>query len=177
MTPADWIPIEWPAQWGTAQLSLLRDTPFNALAFQSPPPPALATAARQAGLQVPSVSWRPWKEVGWAQAADVLAINDGFGPAYSGRGGAEGTAGPTAEPWLDANGWLYLYARSRGAGRAVWVRSDPPKDPRTVRQPHLQLLLAEAFAYGGHRPLWLPPDFASAIAGGQSRAVNDWKIL
>jgi hypothetical protein len=177
MTPADWIPIEWPAQWGPGQLSLLRDTPFNALAFKAAPPPALAAAARAAGLQAPAVAWHAWKDVDWAQSADVLAIGDGFWPAYSWKGVADGTAGPTGEPWLDANGWLYLYARSRGGGRAVWVRSDPPKDPRTVRQAHLHLLLAEAFAYGGRRPLWLPPEFATALAGGQSRAMDDWKSL
>jgi hypothetical protein len=177
MTTADWVPIEWPAQWGAGQLSLLRDTPFNAIAFPAAPPPALAAAARAAGLEVPTLVWRAWKDVDWAQSADVLAIGDGFWPAYSWKGVADGSAGPTGEPWLDANGWLYLYARSRGCGRAVWVRSDPPKDPRTVRQAHLQLLLAEAFAYGGRRPLWLPPEFAKELAGGHSRAVEDWKRL
>ena len=177
MTPAEWIPIEWPAQWGPGQLSLLRDTPFNAIAFTSTAPPALARAARAAGLQAPTLAWREWKEVDWAQPADVLAISDGFWPAYSWKGVADGTAGPTGEPWLDANGWLYLYARSRAAERAVWVRSDPPKDPRTVRQAHLRLLLAEAFAYGGRRPLWLPPEFALGLANGHSRAVDDWKSL
>jgi len=175
--PIDWIPIEWPAQWGPGQLRLLRDTPFNAIAFPSTAPPALARAARAAGLQAPALAWREWKEIEWAQPADVLAVSDGFWPAYSWKGVADGTAGPTGEPWLDANGWLYLYARSRGPGRAVWVRSDPPKDPRTVRQAHLQLLLAEAFAYGGRRPLWLPPDFALGLANGHSRAVDDWKTL
>ena len=109
MTPADWIPIEWPAQWGPGQLSLLRDTPFNALAFKAAPPPALAAAARAAGLQAPAVAWHAWTDVDWAQSADVLAIGDGFWPAYSWKGVADGTAGPTGEPWLDANGWLYLY--------------------------------------------------------------------
>jgi len=177
MTPADWIPLEWPAQWGPGQLSLLRDTPFNAIAFKDPPPPALAAAARSAGLQAPTLAWQAWKEVDWTQSADVLAINDGFWPAYSWKGVADGTAGPTGEPWLDANGWLYLYARSRGAGRAVWLRSDPPKDPRTVRLAHLQLLLAEAFAYGGRRPLWLPPDMAASLAAGKSRAMEEWRTV
>ena len=177
MTPADWVPIEWPAQWGAGQLSLLRDTPFNALAFKAAPPPALAAAARAAGLEAPTLAWRAWKEVDWAQPGGVLAIGNGFWPAYSWKGVADGSAGPTGEPWLDANGWLYLYARSRGGERAVWVSSDPPKDPRTVRQSHLHLLLAEAFAYGGRRPLWLPPEFATALAAGQSRAIDDWKSL
>jgi hypothetical protein len=177
MTPAEWVPIEWPAAWGPGQFSLLHDSPFNAIAFTTAPPPALAAAARAAGLQAPTLAWRPWKEIGWTQPADVLAIEDGFWPAYSWKGVADGTAGPTGEPWLDANGWLYLYARSRGPGRAVWLRSDPPKDLRTVRQAHLQLLLAEAFAYGGRRPLWLPPEFAVSLAGGHSRAVDDWNKL
>jgi len=176
MTPADWIPIEWPAQWGPGQLSCARHALQCAGVQGRAAPRARRGSARRrspgTGRRLARVT-----DVDWAQSADVLAIGDGFWPAYSWKGVADGTAGPTGEPWLDANGWLYLYARSRGGGRAVWVRSDPPKDPRTVRQAHLHLLLAEAFAYGGRRPLWLPPEFATALAGGQSRAMDDWKSL
>jgi len=174
---AEWIPFEWPASWKSEQLGLLRATPFNALAFRDAPPAGVAEAAAAAGLNVPPLTWKAWKEIDWAKPAGVAAIGDGFWPAYSYKGLADGSAGPTGEPWLDANGWLYLYARARAGDSTVWVRSDPPEDPRTVRQPHLHLLLAEAFAYGGRRPLWLPPEFASAIAAGNERALGDWKKL
>lgn len=174
---AQWIPIEWPASWQPGQLSLLRDTPFNALAFKDAPPAGIAEAARAAGLNVPTLEWKAWKEVDWSKSGDVIAIGDGFWPAYNYKGLADGSAGPTGEPWLDANGWLYLYSRARGGQRTVWVRSDPPEDPRTVRQAHLQLLLAEAFAFGGRRPLWLPPEFAAALAAGNDKALTDWKKL
>jgi hypothetical protein len=176
-TSGEWIPIEWPASWRAEQLGLLRDTPFNALAFKDQPPAGVAEAAQAAGINVPPLVWKAWKEIDWARSEGVLAIGDGFWPAYSYKGLADGSAGPTGEPWLDANGWLYLYARARAGERAVWVRSDPPEDPRTVRQPHLHLLLAEAFAYGGRRPLWLPPEFATALAAGNDQAVGDWKKL
>ena len=175
--PAEWIPIEWPAPWRAQQVGLLRDTPFNAVAFKDAPPAGVVEAAKAAGLEVPPLSWKAWKEVDWTKSGSVVAIGDGFWPAYNYKGLADGSAGPTGEPWLDANGWLYLYARARGGNRTVWVRSDPPEDARTVRQPHLQLLLAEAFAYGGRRPLWLPPAFASAVAAGNEKALADWKKL
>jgi len=175
--PAEWIPIEWPASWRAEHVSLLRDTPFNAVAFKDAPPAGVAEAAKAAGLAVPAIAWKAWKEVDWSQPDGVVAISDGFWPAYNYKGLADGSAGPTGEPWLDANGWLYLYARSRAGNRPVWVRSDPPEDVRTVRQPHLHLCLAEAFAYGGRRPLWLPPEFASAVAAGNEKAVADWKKL
>lgn len=176
-TSAEWIPIEWPASWRPEQLGLLHDSPFNALAFKDPLPAGVAEAARAAGLNVPPLSWKAWKEIDWTKSDGVIAIGDGFWPAYSYKGLADGSAGPTGEPWLDANGWLYLYARARAGERAVWVRSDPPEDLRTVRQPHLHLLLAEAFTFGGRRPLWLPPDFAAALAAGNDRATADWKKL
>jgi hypothetical protein len=176
-TSAEWIPIEWPASWRPEQLGLLRDSPFNALAFKDTPPAGVAEAARAAGLNVPPLAWKAWKEVDWAKSEGIIAIGDGFWPAYSWKGVADGSAGPTGEPWLDANGWLYLYSRARGGGRTTWVRSDPPEDPRTVRQPHLHLLLAEAFAFGGRRPLWLPPEFAAALAAGNDKALGDWKKL
>ena len=174
---SEWIPIEWPASWRPAQLGLLRDTPFDALSFRGAPPADVVEAAKGAGLNVPSLDWKAWKEIDWTKPEGIAAIGDGFWPAYSYKGMADGSAGPTGEPWLDANGWLYLYARERAGGRTVWVRSDPPEDPRTVRQPHLHLVLAEAFAYGGRRPLWLPPEFAAAVAAGNANALNDWKKL
>jgi hypothetical protein len=181
-TPADWIPIEWPASWSAGQLGLLRDTPFNAIAFpaskkEEAPPAGVVEAAKAAGLTVPAVTWQAWKDIDWSKSDGIAAIGDGFWPAYNYKGMADGSAGPTGEPWLDANGWLYLYARARAGQRVVWLRSDPPEDPRTVRQPHLQLLLAEAFAYGGRRPLWLPPAFANALAAGNEQALKDWKKL
>ncbi len=175
--PAEWIPIEWPAAWRAEQIGLLRNTPFNALAFRDAPPDGVAEAAKAAGLAAPPLDWKAWKEVDWTKSEDVVGIGDGFWPAYNYKGLADGSAGPTGEPWLDANGWLYLYARSRAGNRAVWVRSDPPEDARTVRQPHLQLLLAEAFAYGGRRPLSLPPTLAAAVMAGNEKALADWKKL
>ena len=176
-TPVELVPIEWPASWRSEQLGLLHDTPFNALAFKDAPPAGVAEAAKAAGITVPPAVWKAWKDVDWAKPEDVIAVGDGFWPAYSYKGLADGSAGPTGEPWLDANGWLYLYTRSRARERAVWLRSDPPEDPRTVRQPHLHLLLAEAFAYGGRRPLWLPPEFAAALSAGNDHALGDWKKL
>lgn len=175
--PSEWIPIEWPAAWRAEQVPLLRDTPFNALVFKDAPPTGVAEAAKAAGIETPALTWKAWKEVDWTKSEGVAAIGDGFWPAYSYKGLADGSAGPTGEPWLDANGWLYLYARARAGNHTVWVRSDPPEDVRTVRQPHLHLVLAEAFAYGGRRPLWLPPAFATALAAGNDKALTDWKNL
>ena len=171
---ASWIPIEWPAEWGPQQVSLLRDTPFNAVVFRSAPPAGVADAVRAAGLATPAVNWREWKKVDWTSAEEPLAVSDGFWPAFNWKNMADAQAAPTGEPWLDANGWLYLYGRSRSGGKAIWVRSDPPADPRTVRVGQVQLLLAEAFAYGGRRPVWLPPLFAKALAGGNSRVSDDF---
>ena len=47
-TSAELVPIEWPASWRPELLSLLRDTPFNALAFKDPLPAGVAEAAAAA---------------------------------------------------------------------------------------------------------------------------------
>jgi len=174
---SSWIPLEWPESWRPEQLGLLRDTPFNALSFRAAAPAGVAGAAQTAGLAVPAMDWKAWKEAAWSKAAVPIGISDGFWPAYNYKGLADGSAGPTGEPWLDANGWLYLYARSRAGQQPVWVRSDPPEDPRTVRQSHLQMQIAEAFAYGGRRPLWLTPAMAEGLAAGNEKALSDWKTL
>jgi hypothetical protein len=174
---ANWLPLEWPDTWRAEQMTLLRETPFNAIVSRGKLPSEVAAAAQAAGVATPAIDWQPWKKADWAGQAECIGISDGFWPTYNWKGLSDGSAGPTGEPWLDANGWLYLYGRSRGAGRTVWLNSDPPADPRTVRQAHLHLLLAEAFAYGGRRPMWLPPLFAAAIVAGNSRAIDDWKSL
>ena len=158
-TPVDWIPIEWPAAWGPQQVALLTGTPFNAITSEKPLPVPVADAARAAGIGLPEVRWSPWKDARFT-GTEITGISEAFWPAYSWKGVADGSAGPTGEPWLDANGWLYLYARSRAGSHPVWLRSDPPKETATVRLPHLQLLLVEAFSYGGCHTMWLPPEYA-----------------
>jgi hypothetical protein len=175
-TPVDWIPIEWPAAWGPKQVALLGGTPFNAITSDKPLPAPVADAARAAGIGLPEVRWSQWKDARFT-GAEVTGISEAFWPAYSWKGVADGSAGPTGEPWLDANGWLYLYARSRAGAHPVWLRSDPPKETATVRLPHLQLLLVEAFAYGGRHTMWLPPEYAADLAAGVPRAVEDWNRL
>jgi hypothetical protein len=172
-TSADWIPIEWPAGWGPRQVALLRNSPFNAITGAPVP---VNEAARDAGIATPDVHWSAWKEAHFS-GDNVVGIEGAFWPAYSFKGLADGSAGPTGEPWLDANGWLYLYARSRAGSQTVWLRSDPPKETATVRLPHLQLLLVEAFAYGGRHTMWLPPEYAEKLAAADPRAVADWEKL
>lgn len=171
--PSAWVPFEWPAEWnGPARLPLLDGTPFNCVLA----PPALRGAAEKRGLAAPDVAWHSWKEVNWRAPGAVVAINDALWPELQRRANTQ-DAGPTGAPWLDANGWLIVYARSRAAGVPVWIKSPPPEDVRTVRIEQLLLAASESYAFGARRPVWLPPDLASGAAAGNAAAHKDWRRL
>jgi hypothetical protein len=172
--PSAWVPIEWPAEWNDpARLSLLDGTPFNCVLA----PLAMRDAAAKRGLAAPDIAWRSWKEVNWRAPGDVVAINDAFWPELQRKSDSGQDAGPTGAPWLDANGWLILYARSRAAGAPVWIKSPPPEETPTPRTEQLLLAASEACAFGALRPAWLPSDLASGVASGNSAALATWRRI
>ncbi len=175
---ANWVPFEWPENWSDpALLSLLENTPVNCLLLPGSRL-QLRGAAESAGFVCPdTVRWQSWSELDWPNAGELAAIGDGFWPEISRKGGDSEDAGPTGAAWLDANGWLIEMARARAPQATIWLRSDPPEDPRTVLWTHYQLAVAEAWAYGARRPLWLAPPHAEALAAGDSEARQSWGAL
>ena len=181
-TPADWIPFEWPSAWKDASLlKLLEPGPLNCLLLP-PEAPAELRAAAEKRFECPAgIVWRKAGEMNWREPGAVIAIGDAVWPDLAQRsrenaGGLE--AGPTGAPWLDANGWLIQMAHSRGGGRPVWVRSEPPEDAARLPVNAYLLGLHEACAYGAQRPVWLAPELAAGVASGSAAALGVWeKIL
>jgi hypothetical protein len=176
-TPADWVPFEWPAAWDSpARLSLLEAGPWNAIVFRGPPPAGVREAAGRAGFACPEPAWKPFKEIDWSNPGALAAVGDALWPQVSGSGAAA-TAGPTGGPWIDANGWLIELARRRAPATPIWLRSEPPTEPETLPGSAYRLAWAEAAAFGARRPVWLAPQFAAALAGGNPASAEEWKRL
>jgi hypothetical protein len=140
----DWVPFRWPQDWDDpGQVEIVRDTPFNC-AVGDRISPAVGEALRKSGVEVVSL-----------QNAPVTVIPDARWPRVQTGPNGEIDAGPTGNPWIDANGFAIQVARTLDPGKPIWLTEDPPPR-RIVTANQEQLAVCDAEAYGGH---WLPaPD-------------------
>jgi len=113
--------------------------------------------------------WRSWKQIDWAHAGSPIGISDGVWPEVTWGKNNNQQAGPTGEPWVNSNGWLIRYARSRAGKREVWLKSDPPEKPETLEENAFRFAVIEAAAFGAVRPAWVPDD---QNAPGRLRAIG-----
>jgi len=138
----DLIPFRWPADWrDPSKLDLLENTPYNCALIPADAPEEIQTALHNRGLTVVS-----------DKNAPATVLPDPRWPQI--QTGAHGKidAGPTGNPWMDANGFAILAARAETPGKPVWLQEDPAKNA-VVRNDDYRLAVADAAAYGAH---WLP---------------------
>lgn len=171
------VPMFWPAAWSVdAGIKLLESSPVNCLIAE----PEAETQARQAaeakGIEFLPLRWTSWAETDWSRAAP-FAISDGVWPgAAASRNQQEG--GPTGAPWVDANGWIALLARSLApAGSDIWITSKPPEELRAIEAIQYLLGVSEAWAYGARRPVWLAPHHAEQALDGKGEGAEAWKSI
>jgi len=181
MPVAHQVPFEWPAEWqDPALLRLLDNFPVNCLLLPKDAQPAVRAAAQARQLECPPPPvWRSWKEIEWSAKTGPVYISDGVWPELSMKGNDASQdstgSGPTGAPWLDANGWLIRLARARAAGRAIWIRSEPPEKSENLAVENYLLAQAEAAAFGAIRPLWIAPAHARQIAAGNASAESQFQ--
>ncbi|MEO8658225.1 MAG: hypothetical protein ABI693_07130 [Bryobacteraceae bacterium] len=140
----DWVPMEWPAAWDTAKLELLRGTAVNCL-LHGP-----------AGFEAPAME-------------QVTLIPDCPWPGLPPRDGS--SAGPTGNPWIDANGWQVRLAKAHDAQKPVWLASGK------VESANYAMAAADAAMCGGRWVVKLDDQVAAGVAAGHADAVKAWKDL
>lgn len=176
--PSSWVPFEWPESWTSPDLLRLLDpASFNCLLLPAGASTLRAAAEARGFICPPAVRWQSWKELEWPAAEPIKAIGDGFWPDLTQKGGTSEEAGPTGAAWLDANGWLIEMARARAPESTIWLRSELPEDPRTLRWTHYELALLEAWTYGARRPLALAAPHAEALGQGNADALAAWRSI
>jgi hypothetical protein len=74
------------------------------------------------------------------------------------------SAGPTGNPWVDANTWRVRLAASLNPGQDIWVDA-APKDPMPSPDSHA-VAVADAAVHGGRWVISLEDRFAGALANG-----------
>ncbi len=142
---SDLVPFRWPSGWHDhAKLDVIRDTPFNC-AVGDDIGPDVAEAMRKCGVTVTSLKTAP----------AVLLDQPRWPQVQTGSNGDDADAGPTGNPWIDANGFAIQVARAMSPDKPVWVPSQPPSK-RVLIPNDFQLAVCDAAAYGAK---WLPsPD-------------------
>jgi hypothetical protein len=137
-TPASWIPLRWPSAWvDPALLGLLEGTPFNCLAMEwnAALAPVVAKAGAR-GLAVVALGNEAARAAGvgtglTAPPEDLLIAAHAVWPGITPVNGAE-LSGPTANPWIDSNGWYQRLARVRSPQKTMWLAFEPPAPPRVT---------------------------------------------
>jgi hypothetical protein len=150
-----------------AAVPYLREAGITQLLVAGNTPPEFRTACEQAGIRM--VAGAP---------PGVQYIIEGTWPrlnpmVQTSPGGDKVTAGASGEPWIEANGWLILYHRTRAA-QPVLLAYDPPKEGR-LRPGSLELAVAEAACFGGQLALKLDERLRRGLAEAQPRVAAEWK--
>lgn len=159
------IPFRWPAAWKDAShAALLKGTPINCLAGETPPP-----------FSVPGL---PFVKLDADHPPDGVALRLGVWPRVLPSTKKENAdAGPTGGPWVDSNAWAVRLARVMEPGKAVWLTHVPPGGNEVVPVDSFMKPVAEAEAFGAH---WvIAPDnfFATQLAAGNDKAMGEWKRI
>src|SRR5664280_614458 len=182
--PASWIPFRWPSAWtDPALLGLLEGTPFNCLALEWDAALApVAARARAAGLSLVALGNAASREA--ASAAGIapppeslLTPADSVWPGIASQANGAEASGPTANPWIDSNGWLLRLAQVRAPQKTVWLTFTPPGAPRVVLLESYLRSIADTGAWGGRWVVSLDSDLQGGLARGDPKALASWKAI
>ncbi len=149
---------------------------------------AFEAACRKAGLKVEAlaaIQLLSLDSVGHAAASARVALTDGIWPGVS-RGPKtsedEFTAGASALPWVDANGYWYGMLRALYPDRPALLGYLPDekagvKPDSLLPYDSLELALIEARVNGGNYLLSLEPRYQTRLLRAEPKALTAWRRL
>jgi len=150
-----------------AAVPYLRQAGITQVLVDAAAPAEFRAACQKAGVRVLS---QPPPAVQFIQEGSWPRLNP---MVQTSPGGDKVTSGASGEPWIEANGWLILYHRARGA-QPVVLAYDPPQEGR-LRPGSLELAAAEAASFGGQFALKLDERLRRGLVEAQPRVVAEWK--
>jgi hypothetical protein len=156
--------MRWPAGWvDPSALALLQGTSINYLLVE-----------RGAALE-PFVAVAQKKGIGVGEPDSPPAgvtITKGEWPGVEVAKNGAVTAGPTAAPWIDSNGWVVRLAAALYPQSAIWVDA-APKESRLSLKSYV-MAFADAAARGGRWIISFDAQLAAAIAAREPGALETW---
>ena len=183
-TSASWIPLRWPSAWvDPALLGLLEGTPFNCLAMEwSAALAPVAAKARAAGLSLVATGNEAARSAGVAAGLalppeQLLIAADSVWPGIASVSDGGEPSGPTANPWIDSNGWLLRLAKVRSPEKTVWLMFSPPGAPHVVLLESYLRAIADTGTWGGRWVVSLDADLQGGLARGDAKALASWRAI
>ena len=150
---------------------------------------AAIAAAKAAGLSAvavegfkgksdfPVIPWGDRNHVPWDTTAAVLPITNNVWPGVAARGGRDtASAGPTALPWLDSNGYFIKLAHARTDSQ-IWAVFDPPGAGEVVPARSYPTAVCDAEAAGGRWLISLDSNLRGGLAQKNATAAATWKSI
>jgi hypothetical protein len=194
--PESWIPLRWPSAWvDPALLRLLEGTPFNCLVVEwgAALAPVIA-GARAAGIALAAAGNEAQRSAGagaglavlpmaeqsrlpWKSPEPVLIAADRVWPGIARPASGAELSGPTANPWIDSNGWFLRLAQVRAPQKILWLMFDPPGPPNAVLLDSYLRAIADTGAWGGRWVVSLDSSLQNGVARGDEKAVESWKAI
>lgn len=193
---ANWIPFRWPSAWtDPALLRLIQGTPYNCLVMEwSDALAPVAARARAAGLALAAAGNEAARTAGaaaglavlpmekqsqlpWKSPDAVLVANDCVWPNIATVANNAELAGPTANPWIDSNGWFLRLGKVRAPEKTVWLAYEPPAPPRITLLDSYLRAIADTGTWGGRWVVTLDADLRSGLARGDAKALESWKAI
>jgi len=176
--------LRWPSDWvDPALLGLLEGTPFNCLAMEwNSALSGVAARARAAGLSLVAMGNEAVRAAGVgaglaAPPEPLLIAPDSVWPGIASVANGAEASGPTANPWIDSNGWFLRLARVRAPQKTVWLTFQPPAAPRVVLLESYLRAIADTGAWGGRWVVSLDSDLRAGLVRGDSKARASWKSM
>jgi hypothetical protein len=120
------------------------------------------------------ISWGDRANAPWDTTAAVLPVTGNVWPGVRGRQGGGASAGPTALPWVDSNGWYVQLARARTRSE-IWLMFDPPGGQNVVPAQGYSMAICDAESAGGRWVISLDDNLRARLLEGDSGAQQAWK--
>jgi hypothetical protein len=174
---------------GLSFVGLVEGEADNAAAVASARAAGLAAVMMEgevpnAGLPILPLAANP--HVPWNSSSPVLVAKDNVWPAVASQGlnsqdwrpGRDTQAsGPTAEPWIDSNGWFLRLAKTYAPSKTIWLLFDPPGGPNVVLADAYLRAIADSGSFCGRWILSLDDALRASLAQQEQSAMGTWKSI
>jgi hypothetical protein len=137
-----------------------------------------------AGLPILPLAANP--HLPWNSSSPVLVAKGNVWPGIASqglnsqdwrRGGDTQAAGPTAEPWIDSNGWFLRLAKTYAPSKTPWLLFDPPGGANVVLADAYLRAIADSGSFCGRWILSLDDALRGSLAQKEQSAMAAWKSI
>lgn len=154
------------------EIEAARSAGFRGVMLAAPADPAaLRALLERHGAFIRLVALAP-AQAHWDTSPAQAVIRAGQWPGLQ---ALDNSAGATELPWINANLHHYAWLEGLHPRRVPLLDFDPPAE--TAQYEGAEILLAEAWSFGGAAMLRLPESWREALAKGDARAAAAWERL